>query len=262
MNEQRAPHGIEWTRINRDGTKLPGFTWNPVAGCQHGCEWRMPNGEIAVCYAETVAERLATRAYPHGFAHHYWHPDRLSEPLAIKRPSGIFLDSMSDLMGPWVPDEQIQQVLDVCRAAHWHTFQLLTKNAPRLLQFKFPRNVWVGASSPPDFMHGKPLNRQQQEAMLEKIFDTLPRINVPVRWISFEPLSWDVSSIVKGSAGAIQWAVIGAASDGRKYFAPAEHDLRQLLDVLDALRVPVFFKGNMHSSEFASEHWREEFPAA
>lgn len=29
MNEQKAPKGIEWTRVN--GRR--GYTWNPTAGC-------------------------------------------------------------------------------------------------------------------------------------------------------------------------------------------------------------------------------------
>jgi protein gp37 len=108
MNKQHkspARRGIEWTD----------YTWNPVGGCQHACRWQMPDGSVAVCYAETVAERLATSAYPHGFAHHYWRPEILQEPLKVKQPAKIFLDSMSDLMGGWVPDEQVEAVLDICR---------------------------------------------------------------------------------------------------------------------------------------------------
>lgn len=140
MNKQ-GPNGIEWTQ----------FSWNPVSGCHHACTWTMPDGRVAECYAKTVAERVAMTAYPEGFAHHYWHPERLEEPLKVKKPARIFLDSMSDLMGAWVPDEQIEDVLDICRRASWHQFQLLTKNAPRLLKFngRIPSNVWVGVSAPP-----------------------------------------------------------------------------------------------------------------
>jgi protein gp37 len=70
----------------------------------------MPDGSVAICYAEAVAERLAASAYPHGFAHHYWRPEMLQAPLKVKQPAKIFLDSMSDLMGHWVPDEQRVQL--------------------------------------------------------------------------------------------------------------------------------------------------------
>src|ERR1044071_5420699 len=102
MNKQAKSaikRGIEWTD----------YTWNPVPGCQHGCRWQMPDGTVAECYAETVAGRVAQNAYPKGFEHHYWNPHILEEPLKIKTPASIFLDSMSDLMGSWVPKAEIEQ---------------------------------------------------------------------------------------------------------------------------------------------------------
>lgn len=256
LNEQKAPGGIEWTRPY--GRR--GYTWNVVGGCMHDCKWTMPDGKIAECYAKTVAEGVAQQHYPEGFAHHYWHPDRLGEPVKLKDPSGIFMDSMSDLMGAAVPAEQIGQVLDVCRQASQHIFFLLTKNAPRLALFPFPTNVWVGASSPPDWMHGKTLNLHQQGRMLDKTLMTLTLVDTPVRWMSFEPLSWDVSAIVRKWSGALTWAVIGAASNGRNEYPPNERQLRALLEVLDDQDVPVFFKGNLRSLPWAASHWREDFP--
>jgi protein gp37 len=246
MNKQgngRGKRGIEWTD----------YTWNPVRGCQHGCRWTMPDGTIAECYAETVAERVAQRAYPQGFEHHYWNPHILTGPLKLTTPSRIFMDSMSDLMGHWVPEEQVEQVLDVCREAHWHTFQLLTKNAPRLKQFDLPPNVWVGVSAPPSFMFGKPLSRPQQARMLRTMLDVLQEVNVPVRWMSIEPLSFDIAPYLVDSN--LQWAVIGAASNGPKTYQPKREWVENVLNVLDAQGTAVFFKGNLEW-----EPWREEFP--
>lgn len=261
MNKQGSKSnpngGIEWTHVYGPNT---GYTWNVAGGCMHGCKWEMPDGQIAECYAKTVAERVATAAYPHGFEHHYWNPQRLIEPLRLKTPSGIFLDSMSDLMGAWVEGEQIGQVLDVCRRAPQHVFFLLTKNAPRLQQFDFPDNVWTGVSSPPDWLLRSRLSRAQQERMLHKSLKTLAETKAKVRWMSFEPLSWDVSRIVEQYPGALQWAVVGAASNGRQQYPPALADVQALLDVLDAQKVPVFFKGNLRSLPFAADHWRECFP--
>lgn len=256
MNEQKAPAGIEWCRVY--GRR--GYTWNPVTGCQHACQWQMPDGNIAQCYAKSVAEGVALKSYPHGFEEHTFHADRLSEPVKLKEPAGIFLDSMSDLMGYWVTEREIQQVLNVCRSTPQHIYFLLTKNAPRLIQFEFPSNVWVGASSPPDFMFGKPLDREQQARMLHRTLKVLSRVNVPVRWISFEPLSWDVAPIVEQYPGALQWAVVGAASNGRQEYPPLTSDLRGILDVLDKQEVNVFFKGNMRSLPWARDNWREQFP--
>ncbi len=92
--------------------------WNVIGGCKHRCRWEMPDGSVAICYAEEVANALRSdKFYPQGFENHYYHPDRLTEPLKVKTPAKIFLDSMSDLMGHWVPDEQIEAVLDIARKA-------------------------------------------------------------------------------------------------------------------------------------------------
>lgn len=263
MNKQNPPNAIEWTRVRRpDGTRTDGYTWNVAGGCMHGCQWEMPSGDIAECYAKTVAERVAQAAYPQGFEHHYWHPGRLKEPGRVKEGAGIFIDSMADLMGHWVPAEQIQQVLDVCRDNPQHTFQLLTKNAPRLMDFDFPDNVWTGVSSPPDWMFGKRLTRKQQAAMLHRTMKVLSEVKSKVRWISFEPLSWDCSEIAAQYPGVLNWAVIGAASNGRIEYPPAADDLLALLDVLDRDGTAVFYKGNMRTLPLTAADWREEFPDA
>ncbi len=254
MNKQEK---IKNDKVSGRGIQWCDYTWNPVSGCHHGCRWAMPDGSTAICYAEEIANKFK-RAYPEGFEHHYWNPQRLEEPLKIKEPAKIFLGSMSDLMGHWVPEEQINRVLSMCHQADWHTYQLLTKNAPRLLTFYFPKNVWVGASSPPDFMWGKPLDQNQQNRMLDKTLKSLDEVNVPVRWMSFEPLSWDISQIVADNE-PLQWAVIGAATNGPKVYQPDPDHVTRLLEVLDRQKVPVFFKGNIWGNPAINE-WREYFP--
>ncbi len=246
MNKQyKSPskRGIEWTD----------YSWNPVGGCQHGCRWEMPDGTIAQCYAETVAERVAQAAYPQGFEHHYWRPELLEEPLKITKPSRIFLDSMSDLMGIWVSDEEVKKVLAICRQANQHTFQLLTKNAPRLARFDIPDNVWVGVSAPPSLMFGKRLTQELQSRMLRRMLDVLRKIDVPVKWISIEPLSFDIAPLLKNAD--LQWAVIGAATNGHKAYQPRPEWVEHVLEILDEQGTKVFFKGNL-----IWEPWREELP--
>lgn len=263
MNRQHPPNGIEWCRIRKpDGTFTRGYTWNVITGCQHGCKWTMTDGSVAQCYAKSVAEGVASAAYPEGFEYHTFHPERLEEPFLVKEPAGIFGDSMADTFGHWVKDEEISQVLDVCRHAHWHMFLFLTKNAPRLEAFNFSANVWVGASSPPDEMFGKTLQREQQKHMLHRSLKALRSTNAHIRWMSFEPLSWDCAGIVAQYPGVLQWAVIGAASSGRTYYPPAEADFMHLLNVLDKQKIPVFFKGNLCSLPIAAANWREDFPGA
>lgn len=254
MNRQKTAkgRGIEWTD----------FTWNPVGGCLHSCRWTMPDGTEAICYAEAVAEKVARPAYPEGFAHHYWHPQRLEEPLLEKTPSMIFMDSMSDLMGHWVADEEIEQVLNTCRLAHWHKFQLLTKNAPRLKKFKFPPNVWVGVSAPPTYFMGKKLHDFQQERMVRTQLDVLAEVYTThftehrtrlITWMSIEPLSFDIAPILADYP--LDWMVIGAASNGNKTYQPEPLWVENLLAYSEVHKVPTFYKGNLNW-----EPRLEEFP--
>lgn len=242
-NGQLVGRGIEWCD----------WTWNPIGGCLHECKWEMPDGSIATCYAKEVALGVAQKMYPEGFEHHYWRPERLDEPLKLKEPARIFLDSMSDIGGHWVPKEQAEAVLDICRRASWHTFQLLTKNPKRLLEYDLPPNVWAGFSTPPDFMWGKQLKNHQKQIKLGVDLGVMRGLKAAVKWCSVEPLSWDVAEYF--SKCGLDWVVIGAASNGPKKYQPDPDHLLGLLGRLDAQRIPVFFKGNLEW-----EPWREEFP--
>ena len=259
MNRQRPPKGIEWTRIRRaDGSVLPGYTWNPTGGCLHGCTWQMPDGSLTECYAKTVAERIARPSYPHGFEHHYWRPGKLDEPLRLRDPAGIFVGSMADLFGHWVPREQIDQVLAVMAAAHWHTFQTLSKYPLRLRDFDFPPNLWVGVSLPA----GHTMPAAGAARALAAYLRHMQHIQAGLRFLSIEPLWFDVAPVFarwleENERLPFEWAIIGAASNGRRLFQPQPAWTEALLQLLDARRIPVFFKGNL-----AWPSMRADFPMA
>ena len=262
MNRQNPPKGIEWTRIkDADGTERPGYTWNPTGGCFHGCTWQMPDGSITECYAKTIAERF-TSGYRHGFEHHYWRPHNLKAPLKVKEKAGIFVGSMADLFGHWVPDEQIHAVLDVMREAHWHTFQTLSKFPIRLPKIgPFPENVWVGVSLPAGHLMSATGGARALKAYLKH----MKKIKATVRFMSIEPLWFDVTPVFEDwleteNALPFEWAIIGAASNGRRVFQPETKWTADLLKVFDKQDVPVFFKGNMDKDFW--KDWREYFPVA
>jgi protein gp37 len=123
-----AISSIEWTDR----------TWNPVRGCS-----RVSQG-CRNCYAERVAYRFSGAGMPYeGLArkvngHASWtgvlrHPtaDELLQPLSWRKPSRIFVNSMSDLFHEALPDE----VFAVMALAQRHTFQVLTKRPQRMLTY-------------------------------------------------------------------------------------------------------------------------------
>lgn len=251
MNKQRkGPNcrGIEWTD----------WTWNPTGGCFHGCTWKMPDGSITQCYAKTVAEGLARSAYSQGFDHHYWREHVLDEPLKVKEPAKIFVGSMADLFGHWVPEPQIRRVLETMQQAHWHTFQTLSKYPTRIPSFNpFPPNVWVGVSLPA----GHLMPDTGAARALKVYLRQMTVIEASVRFMSIEPLWFDVAAVFEDwieQHGRLpfEWVIIGAATNGRLVYQPKAVWVERLLVVMDRFGIPVFFKGNL-----AWNPWREEFPA-
>lgn len=122
--------------------------WNPVVGCSivsPGCHH---------CYAATMAKRLRRMALADlakgrdpGVKRHYidavddegrWTgklvpvPEKLAEPLARKKPTRYFVNSMSDLFHENVPDEFILAVFGVMAACPQHKFMVLTKRAEQM----------------------------------------------------------------------------------------------------------------------------------
>src|SRR5262245_19795758 len=129
MTAQYSPRtggrGIEWTDETRNAT----------GGCLHDCRWEMPDGAVASCYAKELAESGgASKAYPHGFDHHYWRPQALKTLAAGAEPLLVFVDSMSDMFAANVPEDQVAAILDAMRRAPHHAYQCLTKAAPQLLK--------------------------------------------------------------------------------------------------------------------------------
>ena len=269
MNEQKPPHGIEWTRIvhhNMLGQPIirRGYTWNPTTGCFHGCTWKTPDGGVAECYAKTIADKMPD-LYPHGFERHYFHQHRLDEPLKVKHPAGIFVGSMADLFGSWVPQAQVLQILNTIRRAPWHIFMLLTKNPYHLRNYYantmggangIPSNVWVGISVPA----GRNDDPKRASETFTSFLTALHFVPLDVRFISFEPLWFDVTAALKRHLTLYQmlpfeWAIIGATSHRGSKYQPASSHVQNLLAICDEHRIPVFFKGNLEWSP-----WREDFP--
>lgn len=147
-------------------------TWNPVTGCLHGCEY---------CYARGIANRFGgtdsevfdeeyrlyakhelnmplflngrKAPYPYGFAPTF-HRYRLDDYIN-KKSRNIFVCSMADLFGEWVPYGWIKEIFAACEKAQQHNYLFLSKNPgnfPRTSEpysgvfGKHGENYWFGTT--------------------------------------------------------------------------------------------------------------------
>ncbi|MBS0664383.1 MAG: phage Gp37/Gp68 family protein [Verrucomicrobia bacterium] len=239
-----ATSKIEWTDA----------TWNPVRGCTKispGCMH---------CYAETFAERFrGVKGHPFEFGFDLrLVPEKLGDPIRWSTPKKIFVNSMSDLFHPEVPDEFIEKVARVMLAADWHTYQVLTKRADRmgqLLRSKLTRaanaaHIWWGVSVE-NRKHGLPR------------IDHLRAARPKVAFLSIEPLLEDLGNI---DLSGIQWAIVGGESGPGARPIQASW-VRSIRRHCRAQRVSFFFKqwGGVRKASTGREldgRTYDEFPAA
>lgn len=188
--------------------------WNPVTGCTKvsaGCK---------NCYAETITNRFWK---DRKFTDVRVHPERLNQPLKIKKPAKIFVNSMSDLFHLKVPFEFIDSVFEVMAYCKQHTFQVLTKRpeimnqyitawAPNIYHHTLEQlpNLWLGVSI------------EDQKTADERI-PLLLQTPAEVHWLSIEPLLEDINldttqlfdNKMRGRH-TIDWVVIGCESGPKK----------------------------------------------
>lgn len=272
---------IEWTDR----------TWNPLAGCtrvSRGCD---------NCYAAIMARRLEAMALQDmsngknpGRKMKYigttnklasgrivfngtinLDPQGLSEPATWKKPSMVFVNSMSDLFHKDVPDAFIGRVWSKMLEFPQHTFQVLTKRPERMADvvtrlveegyrkgFREPSNIWLGTSV------------ENQDTADERIPELL-KVPARVRFLSMEPLLGPVDLRLDlmeygpdGEApifwhakdcsnycdyacggeeypGGIDWVIVGGES-GHNARPMHPQWVRSLLDQCQRVGVPFFFK--------------------
>ena len=207
-------------------TKIPwcDWTWNPIVGCSpasSGC---------ANCYAATISKRFCL---PWGSAH--FMPERLDQPVKVRKPGRVFVCSMADIFHPTVETGAIVAILEVMRQCPQHTFIVLTKRPERLLErqlclpgdrteslaewFDMPK-VWIGVTVE---------DQEQAEKRVPLLMQTPQGI---VRFVSVEPmlgpvtlrrvrfpsgvfedvLSTEVSEIARpivGKLNGVDWVIAG-----------------------------------------------------
>ena len=251
-------------------------TWSPVTGCLHGCAYcyarriaeRFGRATIAVCgedgYAEyggmTCADGTCheleypyedygigrTAPYPFEFDptfHHY----KLDEPQHWKKPRNIFVCSMADLFGDWVPEEWIEQVFEACEAAPQHRYLFLTKNPKRYMELKLngklPKQHWYGTS----------VTRKDDRDFFAPGYNT---------FVSIEPILESFSDEKHAAYRQMvqPWVILGAETGNRKNkIVPKKEWITELVDYYSKFGYTKFFLKDSLRGLMGAE-FRQEFP--
>lgn len=190
--EIKTESQARFNKVN-ENIEWASWSWNPVTGCKHGCPY---------CYARDIANRF----YPEGFEPTF-HPERLKAPSNTNVPmaprfyndigyKNVFVCSMADLFGDWVPQDWINAVLDAVRAAPQWNFVFLTKNPKRLVGIDWPNNAWVGTT----------VDKQERVQAAEEAF---AQIDATVKFLSCEPLEEELHFT---SLSMFDWIIFGGRS--------------------------------------------------
>jgi len=209
---------ISWTK----------HTWNPVHGCS-----RVSEG-CRNCYAERISLQK-------GFTKKPWtkpneaenvllKEHKLKEPYKLKEPTFIFVNSMSDLFHPVIPEDYRKRIFDVMNDNPQHVFQVLTKRPELAAEWDYgwADHIWMGVSV------------ENKRALLR--IDLLRECQAKIKWISFEPLLEDLGEI---NLENIAWAIVGGESGPD--FRPMDHAwARNIRDACVSQEVAFFFKQSAH----------------
>lgn len=271
-------------------------TWNPVTGCLHGCEY---------CYARRIAERFGSKQkpesiersvlnapmrctdlysymrmagisrgkvqpYPFDFSPTF-HRYKLDEPQKWKKPRNIFVCSMADLFGDWVPDEWIAEVFRACEAAPQHRYLFLTKNPKRLCLMAIATKIFLWNVDHQD-SQVHPRTTEYAEVMRLPIRDnwwfgsTIDNSKATCfcdgrTWNTFtsiEPLTEHLNMGI-GSFGNSKWVIIGAETGNRKgKIAPKREWVENIVEAAQLTGMKVFMKESLRG--LMGEDFRQEFP--
>ena len=239
-------------------------SWNPITGCLHGCDYcyarahvkrfgfhRLSDGGIhdlrEPFEADYVERGIKKCPYPFDFDPTF-HRYRLGIPASWSEPRTIFVGSMTDLFGDWVPDEWIQEVFAACEAAPQHRYLFLTKNPQRYNELDakglLPErdNFWYGGTRT-----GVDSDREHEAAMTAN------------RFLSVEPI---LAPMERATLNAIElwgWIIVGAETGRRKNMvAPGKSWIDEIAAACAETGTPIFMKESLRS--LMGPDFKQEFP--
>lgn len=219
------------------------------------------------CYASTMQRRFGLPPFEVGKRQDvevFFDIKKCQDVLRRKKPTKWFWEDMSDLFGEWVPFGWLDLCFATMALTRWHTHQVLTKRADRMLEYVaalvadplrllpaiellaptrvdaalFPpfRNIWLGVSA------------EDQERVDERI-PLLLQTPAAVRFVSAEPLlgPMDLAHYLRASWNGLlsrlglDWIIVGGES-GPKARPCDVAWIRSIVRQCRAASVPVFVK--------------------
>jgi protein gp37 len=185
-----------------------------------------------------MAHRLKAMGQPRyarGFSVNV-HWDLVALPYSWSKARRVFVNSMSDLFHPDVPDEFIHAVFKTMSDCSAHQFQLLTKRSARLRQMAsslpWTLNIWAGVSV--------------EDKDVAWRVDDLREVPASVRFLSCEPLIGPLDDL---DLSGIDLVIVGGES-GPGARPMKKQWVESILRQCRTANVPFFFKqwGGRHKS--------------
>jgi len=238
--EKQRPRAKAMFNETNENIEWAKWSWNPVVGCKHGCPY---------CYARDIANRFYGDFEPKFFEERLEAPINMGNPKSDEmRDKTVFVCSMADLFGRWVPREWIERVIEQVRKCEKWNFLFLTKNPKRYVEFEFPANAWLGTT----------VDCQKRVRPTLDAFEQIKNDNI--KFISFEPLLEEVffdeeineRDMKVGPISELSmfdWIIIGGKSQstGESASQPKWEWWHSLLDQAIDAGCKVYFKPNLTS---------------
>jgi protein gp37 len=204
---------------------------------------------------------LRTAPYPFGF-NPTFHRYRLKDPVKIKTQKNIFVGSMADMFGDWVPDEWIKTIFDAANKAPQHRYIYLTKNPDRYYQLGEGDDAIIPYDGVIGWMGASATTNEQAWTAYQ---------NLNCTWLSIEPIHEDFTQFCDEmmyyeprtphyeERVRWEWIVVGAMTgkDAKKY-QPKREWISDIVATCRAAGIPVFLKNNL--AKIWGEPLIQEFP--
>lgn len=194
---------------------------------------------------ENQVKNIIKAPYPWGFQPTL-RRDKLDEFLN-KKSRTIFVCSMADLFGEWVPDSWIEEVFEACIKAPQHRYLFLTKNPKRYselaLKKKLPvrDNMWYGSTS----------DMTEKRIFWEKPWHA---------FISIEPILNDCNKDIQSICNTHDWVIVGAETGNRKEKVVPERDwIEYIIKVCADTGTPLLLKDSLIPI-IGEENMVQQFP--